>query len=109
MIGETFLSVIAAAGTALVRATVIGVNDDGSVLVSAPDAPDTPFVCDRLITGADLAPLAPDDTVLCSLPSSANTRGVALGRVGASHAPVEPSADDGQQRGEAGTGRHGVA
>ena len=83
MLVETFSTLAAAGADAIVRAIVVQPNEDGSVLVSTGNRT---FVCDRLITGAEPLELAPQDQVLCVVPSAPDGRGVLVGRIGLSHA-----------------------
>ena len=81
------------AGAAIARATVTRVAEDLSIDVVL-EGTITAITCDRLETGgSDTLRLASGDSVLVWQSGRPNDRGVVLGRVGPSAAPV-PEDDD---------------
>ena len=65
----------------LVRATVLDVRDDDSVIVAGSDG-DPPLACDVLQTGESPLRLTEGDSVLLWCSDDTEERGIVLGRVG---------------------------
>jgi hypothetical protein len=81
MDGQSYEASALAGTGALMRATVILVHGDGSVLVSCDAEPRGELVCDLLETsGGRRMRLGARDKVLVCLPAGGSERGVILGR-----------------------------
>jgi len=91
MIVEPFTQLVDAASDSVVRAEVVHVNEDGSVLVTSPAVGNGDILCDRLYTGTEPATLTPGDNVLCFASATLGERWVVMGRVGPSQAKPQPT------------------
>ena len=91
MIVEPFTQLVDAAADSVVRAEVVHVNEDGSVLVTCPAVVNGDMLCDRLYTGPEPPALTPGDSVLCFASAALGERWVVMGRVGSSAAKPRPA------------------
>lgn len=87
-------AVTAALTGPVARGRVLGVADDGALVVGCGADASVPVPCDVLRSGAAAVELAAGDVVLVLLPSGTEPRGVILGRVEAYGARAETAGAD---------------